>query len=359
MPGKAGTVLLTGANGFVASHILYGLIDRDYHVIATVRSEKKGQEIIDLHPAWKENITFVYIPDLLAEGAYDKAFEQGNLDYIIHNASPANFKAKDLHKDLVEPAVGGTTGLIAAAHKNGGSSLKRFVLLGSAVAVLDQNEDLAAPPGKPYTEANWNPVTEEEAIKDHDIIKAYNVSKVRAERAAWEFLEKNKPSFDLTVVNPDIIIGPLEQPLASAKSVNDTNVMAVYQFLNGQTKDIEGVYFPYWHYVDVRDVALAHILALTTPAASGKRIILVSGRISPQISVNTIRRHFPELEDRLAKSSDPNAVLPTGIQPTDWDTSRSKEIFGPEFKYRQSEESIVDTVKSLLAWEKKWEKSAA
>ena len=48
-------------------------------------------------------------------------------------------------------------GLLRSAHMFGGAQLKRFVLLGSAVAVLNSLEDMGAP-GKAYTEKDWNPV---------------------------------------------------------------------------------------------------------------------------------------------------------------------------------------------------------
>jgi nucleoside-diphosphate-sugar epimerase len=107
MTSATGKVLLTGANGFVASHILSGLVERNYHIVATVRTEQKAQEIIKLHPTWKNNITFVYIPDIAAEGAYDEAFRISEFDYIIHNASPLNFSAKEIHEEIIKPAIQG------------------------------------------------------------------------------------------------------------------------------------------------------------------------------------------------------------------------------------------------------------
>lgn len=101
-------------------------------------------------------------------------------------------------------------------------------------------------------------------------------------------------------------------------------------------------------------MALAHILSLTTPAASNKRIILVSEQITPQLVINIIRKHFPELHDRIIEGN-PEKILPDGVDPTGWDTGRSFEVFGKEWKYRSVEESVVDTVKDLLEWEKRWE----
>jgi hypothetical protein len=51
-----------------------------------------------------------------------------------------------------------TTGIIKGAHELGGRKLKRIVLLGSAVSVLDSFQDESVA-GKDYTEEDWNPVS--------------------------------------------------------------------------------------------------------------------------------------------------------------------------------------------------------
>jgi hypothetical protein len=105
--------------------------------------------------------------------------------------------------------------------------------------------------------------------------------------------------------------------------------------------------------VDVRDVALAHILSLTEPKAANQRILLVSRLITPQLVINLIRKNFPQLHDRTAVGN-PSQILPKGVQPTGWDTSKSFEMFGDGWEYKGLEESLVDTVTSILELEKKW-----
>jgi len=158
------------------------------------------------------------------------------------------------------------------AHELGGSKLKRVVLLGSAVAVLNSYEDMSVA-GKDYTEKDWNPVwlarlpslsyiarmirqqtdlsqvTAEQAIKENSVILAYNAGKKLAEQAAWKFMKEKKPTFDLAVINPDIIIGPMLQKVPGPNSVNETNMFAIYNFLNGTYKDIEDVKFPFYDFV--------------------------------------------------------------------------------------------------------------
>jgi UDP-glucose 4-epimerase len=57
-----------------------------------------------------------------------------------------------------------------AAHELGGPQIKRFVLLGSAVAVLDSGQDISVA-GKDYTEEDWNPVRTFIHIDDSQLIK--------------------------------------------------------------------------------------------------------------------------------------------------------------------------------------------
>ncbi|KAF2464776.1 uncharacterized protein BDR25DRAFT_380686 [Lindgomyces ingoldianus] len=282
-----------GTNGFVASHILFGLVERNYHIVATVQ----------------------------AEGAYDEAFRDGGFDYIIHNASPLNFTMGSLLR---------TARLITCAHKSGGPSLKRFVLLGSAVAVLNEFEDISIAE-KLYTEVDWNPVTAEHGIEKKEHYHKIQPSKKLDEQAGRRYMEEHNLNFDLAVINLDIIIGPMFQNVPGPHSANETNEIAIYNFMNGKYTSIDGLKYPFYHFVDVRDVALAHILVRTISAAGTKRIILVSGLISPQIIINTTRKHFPELKDRIIEGH-PEQLLPPGVDPTGWDSSRSLEIFGPDWK---------------------------
>ena len=105
--------------------------------------------------------------------------------------------------------------------------------------------------------------------------------------------------------------------------------------------------------VDVRDVARAHILAMTAPKASNRRIILVSELLTPQLVVNIIHKHFPDFGDKVGKG-DPSRILPQGVNPNGWNVSRSLDIFGEGWRYTALEESVRDTVESLLRYEDGW-----
>ncbi|KAI9934613.1 hypothetical protein ASPWEDRAFT_71380 [Aspergillus wentii DTO 134E9] len=350
---SSGHVLLTGANGFVASHILSILIERGYSITATVRSPQKANDVFNTHPSWKGKVDFAIVADFTSEKPFDELFRNTKqpFNYVIHTASPLTFAVEDLRKEMIEPAVKGTTEILKAANNYGGDSLKRFVLLGSAVSVLDSFEDLSRE-GKPYTEKDWNPVTAEQAIERNDTIRAYNVSKAQAELSAWAFMKETSPNFDLVVINPDIITGPMLHPISSPKSVNETNQFAIKSFIDGTYKQIEGVQFPFFHFVDVRDVAQSHVDALTNPAAAGHRILLISDLITPQLIANIIRENFPALRDRVPEGN-PSQILPPGIHPTGWDMRVSLDILAKgtkqgKWKYIDLRTSVTDAVSSMI-----------
>jgi hypothetical protein len=93
---------------------------------------------------------------------------------------------------------------------------------------------------------------------------------------------------------------------------------------------------------------------MTNEKASGQRILLISGLITPQLVINIIRKRFPELRDRVMEG-EPSRILPKGVDPTGWDASRSTEILGgKDWSYIGLEQSVVDTVSNLLALESKW-----
>lgn len=81
----------------------------------------------------------------------------------------------------------------------------------------------------------------------------------------------------------------------------------------------------------------------------------MSGLITPQLVINTIRKNYPQLHDRIIEG-DPDKILPDGEDPRGWSNKKSFDIFGPGWAYRGLEESLVATVDALLALEKGWAK---
>jgi len=103
------STLLTGANSFFAAHLLNQLISDGHIVTGTVRSLSKGEQLLKVHPEWTDKIRFVEVSHLSQRGAWDGVIQEGNFDYVIHNAAPMPDSriATDFDRDFLEPNVAG------------------------------------------------------------------------------------------------------------------------------------------------------------------------------------------------------------------------------------------------------------
>ena len=110
-----------------------------------------------------------------------------------------------------------------------------------------------------YDESDWSD-------PDNPHISAYSKSKTLAERAAWDFLKNENHPFELAVINPALVVGA-----SISGDIGESN-KAVAMVAGGKMPVAVPLMFGY---VDVRDVATAHILAMQTPASNGERFALV------------------------------------------------------------------------------------
>lgn len=306
--------------------------------MTTVRSEEKAQKIKDAHPDTPSSkLDFRIVPDIAVEGAFDEAVKTPGLEAVIHTASPFHFNVTDTKKDLLDPAIIGTTGVLKAIKKNA-PTVKRVAITSSFAAIVDAGKGTGA--GHTYSEKDWNPITESQALENP--ASGYRASKTFAEKAAWDFVEKEKPNFTLSTINPPLVLGPIVHYLNNLDALNTSN-QSIRNFITGQNKkEIPPANVYLW--VDVRDVALAHVKAIELPEAAGKRFFVTAGYFSGREVCEIIRKNFPDLEKELPPKDAKGGDYPEGDL-YKYDNSRTKEVLG--IKFRGLEESVVDTVKSL------------
>jgi len=240
------TVCVTGASGFIAAHVVKQLLEKGYKVKGTVRSLKDRSKYLyldNLHGAG-ENLELVEA-DLLKEGSFDEAVK--NCEYVVHTASPYIIDVKDSQKDLVDPAVKGTLNVLRSCSNV--ASIKRVILTSSFAAITDDPAN-----DKVFSEEDWNE-------KSNLNRNPYYYSKKMAEKAGWDFINEQNTSFDLVTINPGMVIGP---SLGSA--LNSSNKILIDMMTGG----FPGIINLNWGFVDVRDVAAAHILAMENPSAKGR-----------------------------------------------------------------------------------------
>jgi nucleoside-diphosphate-sugar epimerase len=101
--------LVTGANGFVAAHIIDQLIAQGHQVTGSVRSSSKGDQLLKTHPEYAGKLTFVTVSDIAGEGAWDEVFKKGDFDFVVHAAAPLldNPENTDFEKHFLRPSVQG------------------------------------------------------------------------------------------------------------------------------------------------------------------------------------------------------------------------------------------------------------
>ena len=165
----------------------------------------------------------------IQDDAFDEAVK--GVDAIQHTASPFHFNVTD-PQELINPAVAGTTSVLKSALKTG-SSVKRVIVLSSCAAV--QTSGLSEP--KVFTEADWNEAAIKEVEtkgKDASPIDAYMASKTLAERAAWNWYEKNKSSvsWDLVTLQPPYVFGPIIHECKGLESLNTSAGLWFHMVLN-------------------------------------------------------------------------------------------------------------------------------
>ncbi|KAM5360526.1 hypothetical protein ACJZ2D_013702 [Fusarium nematophilum] len=332
-------VLVTGGSGFVAGHVIDTLLDRGHSVVATVRSQSKATMIRDLHQDVKtDKLDFAIVHDIAADGAF-QGLGSHNLDAVETNVAEFHYNVTDPKRDLLDPAVLGTTGILKAI-KESCPTVRRAVITSSFAAILDPR--LAATgAAKTYSEADWSPLTLEDAYVNGG--NAYIVSKLMAERAAWDFVDSGKPNFSLTVINPPMIYGPVRYPVASLSSVNTSNQLLA-EVISGKHKEgLPPTALPLW--VDVRDVALAHVKALEVDEAASKRFLVTAGFYSNRQLAEIIWNNFPELRDKLPDQDNWGGAPNPRLESFGYDTTRAEKILGME--WRSYEKMVVDSVRSL------------
>lgn len=157
-------------------------------------------------------------------------------------------------------------------------------------AVLDMDRDMETP--YIFSSSDWNPITYSQAADPAATPQdAYRGSKVFAEQAAWDFIKKETPQFDLVTLCPSMIFGPVAGKLASADELNESNKMLWKVATGGPSGQLPPARFNFW--IDVRDLAEIHIQALVNPQAGGKRYIPVSPEKFNYQLISEVMREAP------------------------------------------------------------------
>ncbi|ODV96578.1 hypothetical protein PACTADRAFT_48413 [Pachysolen tannophilus NRRL Y-2460] len=342
------TVLVTGASGFIALHVIDLLLSKNYAVIGTARTQEKADSIVSRfkikYP--NANIKVVIVKDISIPNAFDDIFKSDkDIKFVIHVASPVDFTVKgDFEENFLKPAVNGTLNILNGI-KNFAPQVTKLVITSSLAAIAD----LTRTNDKSFicSEKDWNPFTWEQS--KGNILSAYAGSKKFAEKAAWDFLKNENPNFTLTTVTPPYVFGPQVFQEATEKPNGSSKVIfELFKKKDNQT-DPDAFKDPNALSVDVRDIALLHVLAIENDYAN-KRLFAVQGKFSGQEILNLINEHFPELKGKIPKGV-PNAVEDHHDHTFGYNCDATLKLTG--IKLISLEKTVTDVVQQVLDYQKK------
>lgn len=326
-------VLVTGATGFIGFRTLVETVKAGYRARAAVRNEggvAKIKAAKSIQP-YLDQVEFVLVPDIIKAGAYNEAV--AGVDYIIHLASPTTNLAEAPTEEtydavLIQPALQGTMNMLRAA-KGYSPTLKRMVITASVVSILEWPE-MYMQTGNVFNEKSR---TKFVSGPYGNSFAAYGASKVATLNATEEWIETEKPHFEVSHVAPSFTIGVEELATTRMAAIAGTNNAAIGHLIGkaGGPTPSAGV--------SVFDIAKMHVKALSPQVPGGEFFIGISenSNLRWEDSFDIVKKHFPEAV--------PSVFPLTGSNPTNRlivDNSYTKKVLGMEFlSYEEQVKSIA------------------
>jgi len=264
MDGK--NVLVTGANGHVGYTLTKLLIEKGYNVKASVRDLNNPELTKNLKSL---NVDIIEL-DLMKPDTIDEAMN--GIEGLFQVAAVYKSWARDPEKDIINPSIIGGINALKSAYNAG---VKKIIFTSSTAAI-----GRSGPNGKALTEKNWNSKSKH----------PYSYAKTEAEKRAWDYAKEMK--MNMVVINPTAVIGPYFHRHTPSTFLFDKILKGKLNVLPPQT----------FGYVDVRDVALGHILAYENNHAEGRHILCTKCIDGFQLM-------------NIIKEIDPDIKVPTKILP--------------------------------------------
>lgn len=331
-------VLVTGASGFLAQHVILQLLAKGYEVRGTLRSMKRADEVravLARHDPKAANMEFVE-----ANLSSDKGWPEAvaGCQFVQHVASPFPAVHPKDENELIRPAVDGALRVLKAAKAAG---VKRVVMTSSMAAIAYGHGDKRA---EVSDETMWSDP------KGPDNTP-YTKSKTLAERAAWDYVNGEGKGLELAVINPTGILGP-----ALSKDVS-TSLEIPIRLMNGKTPGIPRLGFSL---VDVRDVAACQVAAMEVPAAAGERFLATEGFLWFTEAADVLRKAFPAYAKKIPSRKVPDIMLKimAVFQPIYKQTvtelgrtrkaSNAKAMRVLGVKFRTAQEALTSSAQSLI-----------
>ncbi|KAI1379240.1 NAD(P)-binding protein [Hypoxylon crocopeplum] len=308
-PGS--TILVTGANGLIASHVVDQLLSLGYKVRGTVRNPTKCTW---MEPLFKSrypssHLEIVQVSDFGVPGAWDAAIK--GVAGVAAVAGGVGLQVQDIDKALEEELPWNEALLQAAKNE---PSVKAFVYTSSAWAAWTPDPTKSVE----LTEWSYNDhalrVVRSDATPHEKGIKPYMAFKTLLEQRIWDWVKRENPSFSFNTILPDTVIGGCLDPKNQGISSTCGLVKCLFEGVN---LELLPLLPPQWH-ADTHDTGLLYVAALITPGVDRERLFAFSDRYS-----------WPKV-GRILKALYPQKDIPV-LEDDGWDRTgvpnkRSEEL---------------------------------
>ncbi|KAE8372470.1 3-beta hydroxysteroid dehydrogenase/isomerase family protein [Aspergillus bertholletiae] len=317
-------IFITGATGFIGSATALEALRAGYRLRISVRKEPQVTKLKTVLSEFADKLEFVIIPDITDRDAFSGKLD--GVDYILHMASPL---PHGIEKDTYfGPAIQGTTTILNEATKV--PSIKKAVVTSSIAALLP----LTGPPqGGVINENNdWDLSVDENGdfTGPNDAVTAfrlYHASKLLANNATWEFRERRKPPFAIVTLHPSFVYGHNLVQTTASEIKGSTNEMFWNALMTASPATLP-------NYVNIGDVAKAHIRALDPGVPDGSKYLLAGPSASWKDVSDTLKKYYPNEPFKLSAEAQGKS-WPT-------DTSKAEKELGIEWR------SVQQTVRELV-----------
>jgi dihydroflavonol-4-reductase len=332
-------VLVTGATGFIAGHVILQLLEAGHEVRGTARSASSAAKLNETLSQYAGRPIAIELVAANLERDDGWAEAVAGMDFVQHVASPFPSGVPKDPDDLIRPATDGALRVLKASRAAG---VKRVVMTSSMAAIAyGWGENRPAV----LTEEHWsNP----DNLKDNT---AYTRSKAIAERAAWDYINGEGKGLELAVINPAAVLGPVMSGDLSA------SLELLTMPLSGKIPAVPRIGFGI---VDVRDVAAAQVAAMTVPGAAGERFLVSQPFMWFSDVADVLREAFPAYAKKLPKGTMPDVMLkivavfnPT-LKQVIPELGRQRQISNEKARTvlgwapRTAKEAIIDGAQSLI-----------
>jgi dihydroflavonol-4-reductase len=335
------TVLVTGGSGFLGGWCVVEALRQGYRVRTTVRTPSREEEVrasVATQIDAGERLEVVSA-DLMSDEGWPGAV--AGCAFVLHVASPFPEAQPKDPDELIVPAREGALRVLRAGLDAGAER----VVMTSSVAAVRNSRDGALEGRRAMDESDWSEPADPQ-------MTPYAKSKTLAERAAWEYVGERGATERLVTIQPGAIVGPL---LGEDRSYS---LQAIARLLEGGMPGLPRMGFSF---IDVRDVAALHVLAMTAPAAGGQRLIAASDFLWFSDVAQILREELGADAKKVPTRKIPNFVV-RGMALVDPGIRSVASELGHESRFsienaksrtgwepRPVRETVVDCARSLLA----------